>query len=377
MQLERRWVDRLMRTLIAPLLAADSPLPGWRVLGWDAEQGLSLTLVRGDRTLLIELERKSVLHECYARTERFNVCARRAFADARDLDDEDRRTVDDVLAVVRAREQRLPRIERAPAGRRALARQIAAPRVLIPEGPGHYYINPYVGCTIGCEWCYVAERADFSRELEGLPKLEWGRWVDVKEDAPSVLGREVKRFAPGIVRLSPILTDPYQPIERSFRVTRRCLEVLLTAGFSPCILTRATRVLDDLGLITRFAHAAVGFSIPTDDDSVRRAYEPGADPIPDRIDALARCRAAGLRTFAVIQPVFPGDPERLAARLAPLVDVVRIDRMYGGKRLELAELRERTRFALERAFVERGVPIAELDDLTALVFGGESCAARI
>lgn len=384
MTLERRWVDDLGRALFAPLLARASFLGGWRVLGWDAEQGLCLTLSRGEKTLLIELERRDPERECFARTERFNVCARPSFRASRNLDREDVRAALTVVSLVRRRERLLPSVERAPAGRRSIAREIAVDRVLMPEGNRHYYVNPYVGCTIGCAWCYVAERADFSRQLEGLPRLEWGRWVDVKTDAPAILRREVGHYEPGIVRLSPIVTDPYQPIERCFRVTRRCLEVLLEAKFVPCILTRAVRVLEDLPLLRSFERAAVGLSIPTDDDRVRQLFEPGADPIDERIEALARCRAAGLRTFAVVQPVLPGNPRRLAARLAPLVDVVRIDRMHhaesedrlwavaGSSRKDSDALAGE----LARAFAHHGVPLDELDDLSGLLFGSNQCAAR-
>lgn len=370
--LEPRWVDRLAGTLFAPLLDGQALSDGWRVLGWDAEQGLCLTLQRDDRTLLVELERRDPERDCYARTERFNVCARRMFASGAQMDLFDHRALRDVLAVVCEREQRLPKVERMQAGRRSVARRIAVDRVLIPEGPGHYYLNPYVGCTVGCEWCYVAERADFSRELEGLPRVEWGRWVDVKEGAPDVLAREIAGHPPGFVRLSPIVTDPYQPIERCFRVTRRCLEVLFGHGFTPVVLTRAVRVLEDLPLLRRFSRAAVGFSIPTDDDAVRRAFEPGADPIDARIEALARFHAAGVRTFAVIQPVLRGNPARLARMLAPFVHAARVDRLHFGERSPAARAMQLDAqsndlcAAVERELALRGVPLAELDDLSRL-----------
>jgi DNA repair photolyase len=375
---ERRWVDALAKTLFAPLLSARTTAAGWRVLSWDAEQGLCLMLARGARCLSIELERLDPDLDCFARTQRFNICARRSFDSTSALDEEERRIVTAVVRLIRRRESLLPSVERAPATRLAMVRKISVSRVLIPEGPGHYYLNPYVGCTIGCEFCYVAERADFSRELEGLPRLEWGRWVDVKDDAPDVLRREVKQHAPGIVRLSPIVTDPYQPVERRYRVTRRCLEVLLEAGFTPCILTRGARLIEDLPLLARFERAAVGFSIPTLDDAVRRGFEPGADPIEERLDTLARCHAAGLATFAVVQPVLPGDPEALVARLAPIVRAVRIDRMHLAERSDRlwtafglgAAEREQTSDRIERAlaagFAARGVPRLELDELSIL-----------
>jgi DNA repair photolyase len=253
--------------------------------------------------------------------------------------------------------------------------------VLVPEGRGQYYLNPYAGCMIGCPYCYVDERADLSRALEGVARHAWGRWVDVKVDAPEVLRREVRDLPPGPVRMSPILTDPYQPLERTYRVTRGCLEVLLEAGFSPVILTRGARVVEDLDLLARFARAAVGMSVPTDDDSVRARFEPGADPVDARFDALARLHGAGLRTFLAVQPMLPMDPARLVARTAPYVHTVRVDRMHGVEGLRglyesagCVEAMEdaffaRTEAALRAGFAARGVRVDALDDLDALLGG--------
>lgn len=376
---EPRALDGLVADLFAPLIAARPRGAGWRLLGWDGEQGLQVSIGRGRSVVLVEFEPRDEARDCFVRTRLFNVCARRAFRAAAPLGPSERRAVAAVVAVVRSREGRLPAVERSATARASLVREIEVPRMLIPEGAGHYYINPYVGCTIGCEFCYVAERADLSRRLEGLPRLPWGRYVDVKVNAAEVLRREVREHAPGIVRFSPILTDPYQPLERRYRVTRQCLEVLLGAGFSPVILTRAARVAEDLDLLRRFKAAAVGFSVPTDDDRMRQLFEPGADPIAERLAALARCREAGLRTFAVVQPMLPMDPERLAARLSPLIEAVRVDRMYeAGRVRHLYESAgvpaaaedaffSRTREALRAAFAARGVREDELDDLAAIL----------
>jgi DNA repair photolyase len=334
---------------------------------------------RGARVLLVELGPHDETRPCHARTQRFNGYARRLFDARTPLDAEERRIVETIVNVVRAREHRWPVVERPTTTRRSLVREVLVERLLVPEGRAQYYLNPYVGCVIGCEFCYVAELADLSRALEGLPRLEWGRYVDVKVNAPAILREEVKRLTPGPVRLSPVLTDPYQPIERRFRVTRGCLEVLLEARFTPVVLTRAALVVDDLELLARFPSAAVGFSVPTDDDSIRAVFEPGADPIDERLEALGRCHRAGLRTFAVIQPMLPMDPVALAARLAPHVHAVRIDRMYELDRMrpvyERAGLAAaasdqffaETTAALRTAFAARGVAVDELDDLSALL----------
>lgn len=372
---EPRGIDGLARELLAPLLAARPGPRQWRLLSWDCEQGIQVSLGRDDTVILVEIEARDDTLPCYARTARFNVNARRTFRSDRPLDDAERRVVDQLVAMLGVRERALPVVDRQQTSRASAVREITVDRVLMPEGLGHYYVNPYVGCMIGCSFCYVDDRADMSRALEGLPRLPWGRWVDVKVNAAEVLRREVKEHAPGIVRMSPIVTDPYQPLERHFRITRQCLEVLVDAGFQPMILTRAARIREDYDLLARAKAAVVGFSIPTDDDRLRAEFEPGADSIESRLEALAEAHAKGLRTCAVIQPMLPMNVERLVERLAPIVEVVRIDRMHRVDRA--AELYERagcpealsdeffdrTSAALRKAFGDRGVRADDLDDL--------------
>lgn len=370
--------DIVVQALLGPLLKLENrSATGWRLVGWDGEQGIQFTLGKDGAYLLVELEARNDERDCHARTERFNICVRRQFEAGGDLTPEHRKVVEQVVSIVRQREDRLPVVERLTATRRSEVREIEVEKVLIEEGAGHYYINPYAGCMIGCDFCYVAERADFSRALVGLPRMPWGRYVDVKVNAVEVLRREVREKPPGIVRLSPILTDPYQPLERHYRVTRGCLEVLLEAGFTPVILTRAARVLDDLELLSRFPIASVGLSIPTDDDAMRKIFEPGADPVEERFQALEACHRAGLVTFGVVQPMLPMNVERMVERMAPLIRAVRIDRMYEMLRmlpvyreaglLHAAEdvFFEETGRQLREGFASHGVVLDDLDDLGA------------
>ena len=374
----RRPLDGIARELLAPLLDGRLSAPGWSLLNWDAEQAICVTFDHVRGAVLLELEPRNERLDCYTRTARFNVGVRRQFSDA-PLTDADRAFIDRVIAMVREREAALPDLPRPAASRPTLVREIAVDRLLMPEGRDQYYINPYVGCMIACPFCYVIDRADFSRRLEGQPQLPWGRYLDVKVNAAEVLRRETRGVRGGIVRMSPIVTDPYQPAERRYRITRQCLEVLVETPLCPVVLTRAPRILEDLGLLRRFPKALVGFSIPTDDDAMRRIFEPGADPIDARIEALAALHAAGVRTFAVIQPVLPMDAERLVARLAPVVRAVRLDRLYLGERI--AALYERhglqayagERWAddtirrLTEGFTARGVAVDPLDNLAPLL----------
>jgi DNA repair photolyase len=118
-------------------------------------------------------------------------------------------------------------------------------------------------------------------------------------------------------------------------------------------------------------------SIPTDDDVVRSQFEPGADAIDDRLEALAAAHDAGLRTCAVIQPMLPMNVERLVARLAPFVRAVRIDRMHrmdrarplyeAAGRMDAADdaFFERTERDLRSAFAAKGIATDDRDDLSA------------
>jgi DNA repair photolyase len=380
MQLEpiARGLDAVARELLAPVLEGRFAGAGWTLLSWDAEQGISLTFERENVCVLLELEQRNDRLDCYARTARFNVCVRRQFEDA-DLSDADRRFVDSVIDVVRAREGSLPDGVRPTTTRKLIVREIRVERLLMQEGAHRYYINPYVGCMIACPFCYVIDRADFSRRLDGLPELPWGHYLDVKINAADVLRHEARPGMRGTVRMSPILTDPYQPAERRYRITRRCLEVLLETDLAPVVLTRAPRILDDLELLKRFPRALVGFSIPTDADEYRRIFEPGADPIDERLAALRALHAAGVRTFAVIQPVLPMNVERLVEQIAPFVRAVRLDRLYVGERVQhiydqhsLSEyateaFADATIRRLTTAFHARGVRVDPLDNLEPLL----------
>jgi len=362
---------------IARWMGALALPPGWRLASQEVEQGIALGF-RGPRgRLVVELDALDPSRGCYARTARLNVYYSSVDRLRRDLDADERAVIDRVVEAVRAHEHELPA---PPAGpppdpARVRVRELAADRALVPEGPGVYYLNPYVGCLLACPYCYAMHRADGSRALEGEPALPWGKWVDVKPGLPAVLARELAVRAPGVVRMSPIVTDPYQPIERRYRVTRGCLDAMAGTGFVPMVLTRSTSVLDDLDRLRAFPRALVGMSVPTDDDAVRAAFEPRTEPVGARLEALRALHGAGLRTFAVIQPMLPMDPAALVEALAPWVHAVRIAPMYEkgrsasiyreiGREEAATEAWElRTFEALREGFRARSVPVTTREDL--------------
>ncbi len=130
----------------------------------------------------------------------------------------------------------------------------------------------------------------------------------------------------GIVLMSTV-TDPYQPLEKNQRLTRACLEVLSRHNFPLHVLTKSPLVVRDIDLFSTLSLVEVGVTLTTDDEKVRRLFEPHAPPIPERIGALQRLSQEGIKAYAFLGPMLPMEPERLAGMIAPYVSSVLIDRM--------------------------------------------------
>jgi DNA repair photolyase len=203
-----------------------------------------------------------------------------------------------------------------------VVREIEAKSILNPSKIYDYCVNPYTGCQVGCVYCYAAL---FMRRYSGHSE-PWGAFVDVKINAPALLGRQIVKARPGTIWFASVC-DPYQPLEERYALTRRCLEALAGRNFPVVIQTKSARVRRDLDVIRRIPAVEVGFTIATEDDTMAKLFEPGASPVGDRIEVLREFKAAGIATFAFAGPLLPGNPERLAARLAGAADRVLIDRM--------------------------------------------------
>ena len=162
-----------------------------------------------------------------------------------------------------------------------------------------YAINPYVGCGIGCVYCY----ARFMKRFTGH-KEKWGDFVDVKVNAAEVLARQLRRAKPGSIALSTV-TDAYQPLERKYGITHACLEALVGYDFPVSILTRSALILRDLDLIKHLKDVEVAFTITTLDNEVRKCFEPRSSPISARLKALHALAEAGISTWAFCGPLFP------------------------------------------------------------------------
>jgi DNA repair photolyase len=185
-----------------------------------------------------------------------------------------------------------------------------------------YCVNPYTGCQVNCRYCYARL---FMKRYSGH-KEPWGEFVDVKINAPEVLRKQLLRAKRGTVWVSSVC-DPYQPLEAKYELTRRCLKELLQKQFPVNIQTKSKLVLRDLDLFKDFKEIEVGFTITTNNENIAGLFEPGAASVAERLKALERLHSLGIRTFAFIGPLLPGDPEKLVADLDGLVDRVFIDRM--------------------------------------------------
>ncbi len=171
-----------------------------------------------------------------------------------------------------------------------------------------WVINPYNGCLFGCMYCYAAIITRWWH-----PGEEWGSYLDVKTNAPDLLEKELlkqekkyKRKNFGSIFFSSV-TDPYVGMEAKYKLTRRCLQVLLDFGYegTVSILTKSPIVVRDTDLFKKFKRIEVGMTITGLDDKVSRFLEVKAPPVSHRIKALEKLSQAGIETYAFVGPIVP------------------------------------------------------------------------
>ena len=199
-------------------------------------------------------------------------------------------------------------------------REIKAKSILSKSQIYDYALNPYVGCQHGCVYCY----AKFMKRFTGH-RENWGEFVDVKINAPELLAREVKKKKVGRVWIGGVC-DSYQPLERKYTLTGRCIDILVENGWPFTVQTKSPLVLRDIEALKRLDDIEVGFTITTFDEKIRKIFEPGAPQSGKRIEALATLHSNGIRTFAMIAPILPG-AEGLVSALQGKVDSVLLDKL--------------------------------------------------
>lgn len=199
-------------------------------------------------------------------------------------------------------------------------REIQSKSILSSSKIYDYVINPYVGCQHGCSYCYARFMKKFTGHIE-----PWGDFVDVKINAPDLLNKEIEKKRKGTVWVSGVC-DPYQPLEAKYQLTSRCLDILVKHNWPVVIQTRSPLVLRDMDIFRKSNKIQVGLSIGTSNDEVRKAFEPGAPSIMDRLKAVEILHQNGIPTYVMIAPILP-DAENLIKMLAGKVNYIILDRM--------------------------------------------------
>lgn len=165
-------------------------------------------------------------------------------------------------------------------------------------------INQYVGCEHACLYCYSRFMCRWK------PYGKWGSWVEVKENAPELVkGKYVK----GWVWMSSV-SDPYQPIEKKLKLTRKILENM-NKRIKLAIQTKSDLILRDIDLLKKFKNIEVGLTINGFEREIKKIFEPNSPTHKQRLNTLRILRNNGFKTYGFVSPIMPG-----------LVDVKRVIR---------------------------------------------------
>ncbi|SOC35063.1 DNA repair photolyase [Rhizobium subbaraonis] len=190
--------------------------------------------------------------------------------------------------------------------------QVEKPRSIItrnesPDIPFDRSINPYRGCEHGCIYCFARPTHAFMGLSAGI---DFEARLFAKPDAPRLLERELSKpgYRPRVIAIGTN-TDPYQPIEKEWRVMRQILEVLEGANHPVSIVTKSALIMRDIDILSRMAAkglAWVGLSVTTLDRKLARSMEPRAATPPRRLEAMRALSEAGVPVSVMVAPIIPG-----------------------------------------------------------------------
>ncbi len=166
-----------------------------------------------------------------------------------------------------------------------------------------FTLNPFAGCSFGCTYCY-AVRFSGRNDAED----SWGQWVDVKENAVGLIGKIPAGSLDGKRIYMSSVTDPYQSIERRARLTRGILEALVERHKPKMVVqTRSPDVTRDIDLFHALVECGgkvqVNMTVTTDDEELRRAFEPGCPSNTVRLNAVAEVQKAGIQSCITMTPL--------------------------------------------------------------------------
>jgi DNA repair photolyase len=162
-----------------------------------------------------------------------------------------------------------------------------------------FVINPYIGCSHACIYCYARFMKRFTNHEE-----EWGKFVDVKINAADLVPNNLDKYRGKSFFISSV-TDPYLHYEKDYKLTRRVLEKLVDLEAQIDIQSKSDLIIRDIDLFKQFKSCRVGITITTLDDKVRRAVEPYTASVEKRMEALQALGEAEIDNYIFIGPIFP------------------------------------------------------------------------
>ncbi len=166
---------------------------------------------------------------------------------------------------------------------------------------GGFSINPYIGCAHDCRYCY----ARFMRRFTGHNE-KWGTFVDVRKNIAEILAKEIQspKFKNEQIYIGTV-TDPYQPVEKKYVLTRKILEVLSQYENPVSILTKSDLIVRDLDLLKKFKVVNVNFTINTFDEKWKNYIESSSPSIEVRLCAALALAREGIDVYMMMGPYWP------------------------------------------------------------------------
>jgi DNA repair photolyase len=176
-----------------------------------------------------------------------------------------------------------------------------------PDIPFRYSINPYQGCEHGCSYCFARPTHNYWGYSSGT---DFEQKILIKKNAPALLSKTLRKKN---WKVAPVMisgnTDPYQPVEKRFELTRQLLKIFLDYRHPVSIITKNAMVLRDLDILKSLAEkdlVSVCFSINTLNDRLRRKLEPRTSTINKRLKAISTLIENGIPVHILIAPIIPG-----------------------------------------------------------------------
>ncbi len=196
--------------------------------------------------------------------------------------------------------------------------EIKAKRILHrTKIPGaDFAINHYSGCMHGCIYCYARFICKWRKQND-----KWGEFVDVKINAPELVAKESAGKKGSVILCTT--SDPYQPIEKEYELTRKVLRNL-NPNMKLSVLTKSDLITRDIDIFRRFKTCELGLTITTLDENIKKVFEPSSPSSNARLQALKKLKKEGFYTYAFVGPILPylTNLEQIFKEVSPFVDLL-------------------------------------------------------